>query len=157
MCVVECPVLAIDIGLNRRAKLFKEIEETMAGKGEHTPKIVGFFDLYGNFSAKDMEQVRHDYPDILPLTVFGLRRLDTVDVFKAFGLGATGVFLARCPAEVDPFPETVERIDRFVNYARNLLESLGKNPEQLALYNMPSQGLIDKEWFEEWMGQIAQG
>ena len=155
LCVVECPVRAIDIGFNRRSKMFKEMEAAAATTEEGAATLVGFVDLYGNFSAADMTQLKQDYPNILPVPVFGLRRLDTVDIFKAFGLGAAGVFLARAPGETDPFPETAGRVDRVVNYTHELLASLGKKPEQLALCDMPSEGIIDHAWFEDWLKQIG--
>jgi ferredoxin/coenzyme F420-reducing hydrogenase delta subunit len=154
MCVVECPVRAIDIGLNRRAGLFKEMEKAKTERGNRPPKIVGIFDLYGNFTAEDMDRLRQDYPDMLALTVFGLRRLDAVDIFKAFGLGAKGVLLAKSPIEEDPFPEKADRVERIVEHTRDLLEALGKRPEQLALYDMPKEGIMEKTWMDEWIEQL---
>jgi coenzyme F420-reducing hydrogenase delta subunit len=135
--------------------MFKEMETAAATAEEGVAMLVGFLDLYGNFSAADMRQLKEDYPNILPVPVFGLRRLDTVDIFKAFGLGAAGVFLARAPGETDPFPETAGRVDRVVNYTHELLASLGKKPEQLAVCDMPSEGIIDHAWLEDWLKQIG--
>jgi len=154
ICVLECPVQAIDIDLDSRAKIFKHMETAMAGVQGLCPLIVGFFDFHGNFGAGDIESLRRDYPNIIPVMVFGVRRIDTVDIFKAFALGADGVFIARCPSDNDPFPEITDRIDRRVSYAGRLLEACGKKKEQLDICNMPKEGLVEKEWADDLIGKI---
>lgn len=152
ICMVECPVRAIDIGLNRRSKLHQEMETGIEGLDDGSPKVIAFLDLYGDFDASHMARLKEDYPNIFPVTLFGLRRLDTVDIFRAFGLGATGVLLAKCSSDADPFPDTAERINRVVDYTGELLESLGRERSHLALYEMAGEGLVDKVWLDEWMG-----
>ncbi|UCD87911.1 MAG: FAD-dependent oxidoreductase, partial [Desulfobacterales bacterium] len=83
VCVLECPVRAIDINLDSRGEIAQQIEEAINSSKQPGPAIVGFFDLHGNFASKDVESLAQDYPNILPLMVFGLRRIDTYDILKA--------------------------------------------------------------------------
>ena len=120
------------------------------------PVIVGFFDLHGNFTAKDLESLREDYPHIALVTVFGLRRLSTYSVLKAFELGADGVFLASCPLERDPYPETRDKFKGRMALARAIVEALGLGGERLELCDMPERGLVDGACMDEWVQKIKE-
>jgi NADPH-dependent glutamate synthase beta subunit-like oxidoreductase/ferredoxin/coenzyme F420-reducing hydrogenase delta subunit len=145
MCALECPVRAIDISLDSRSEMAQEIERAMVESRGSDPVIVGFFDLHGNFGSSDVARLRQDHPNILPVMVFGLRRIDTSDVLKAFESGAHGVLLAACPPDTDPFPEATERAKRRMAHARALLEALGMDGQCLEMCDMPEQGLVEKE------------
>ena len=145
MCVLECPVRAIDISLDPRDEITREIEKAMAESEYPETAIVGFFDLHGNFRSSDVESLRQDYPNILPVMVFGLRRVDTSDILKAFEFGAYGVLLAQCPPDTDPFPETADRVKRRMAHARTLLDALGIDGARLEICDMPDRGIVDKE------------
>ncbi|MDY6950942.1 MAG: NAD(P)-binding protein [Thermodesulfobacteriota bacterium] len=149
MCALECPVQAIDIDLHPRGDIVKEMTAAM-GKSAHPDRLtVGFFDLHGNFGPSDMERLRQDHPNVLPVMVFGLRRIDTVDILKAFASGAHAVFLAGCPAEKDPFPETRQGVKQRMARTKDLLNALGLDGGRLALCDMPKQGLVDKAFMED--------
>ena len=77
--------------------------------------------------------------------VFGLRRIDTSDILKAFESGADGVFLAACQPDADPFPKETDRVKRRVTYARTVLDALGMDGERLDIFDMPEEGLVEKE------------
>ncbi|MBW1675304.1 MAG: FAD-dependent oxidoreductase [Deltaproteobacteria bacterium] len=145
MCVLECPVRAIDISLDPHSKIAREIEWAISRSQQVEPVIVGFFDLHGNFRSSDVESLRQDYPNILPVMVFGLRRVDTSDILKAFEFGADGVLLAGCPSDTDPFPETADRVKRRMAHARTMLEALGIDGARLEVCDMPDEGLVEKE------------
>jgi NADPH-dependent glutamate synthase beta subunit-like oxidoreductase/coenzyme F420-reducing hydrogenase delta subunit/ferredoxin len=156
MCVLECPVRAIDISLDSRSKIAREIEQAISGSQQAEPKIVGFFDLHGDFRSSDLESLRQDYPNILPVMVFGLRRLDTSDILKAFESGADGVLLAGCPPDTDPFPEVGERVKRRMAHARALLEALGIDGARLEVCDIPEEGIVDKDLIEGLMQRIKE-
>ena len=156
MCVLECPVRAIDINLDPRSEIAEEIEKAF-GKSQHSePVIVGFFDLHGNFSSSDVESLRQDHPNILPMMVFGLRRIDTCDILKAFESGADGVVLAGCPPDADPFPETADRVKRRIAHARTLLDALGIDGARLEVCDMPEEGIVDKELIDGLIQRIRE-
>ncbi len=156
MCVLECPVWAIDISLNPRSKIALEIEQAISRSQQAEPMIVGFFDLHGDFRSSDVESLRQDYPNILPVMVFGLRRIDTCDILKAFEAGADGVVLAGCPPDTDPFPETADRVKRRIAHARTLLDALGIDGARLEVCDIPEKGIIDKELIDGLIRRIEE-
>ncbi|MDY6836909.1 MAG: NAD(P)-binding protein [Thermodesulfobacteriota bacterium] len=149
MCALECPVQAIDIDLHPRGDIDREMTAAMSRSAHPDPLMVGFFDLHGDFGPSDKERLRQEHPNILPVMVFGLRRIDTVDILKAFEWGAQVVFLAGCPVEKDPFPETREAVKQRMARTKTLLNALGLDGERLALCHMPKQGLVDKAFIED--------
>jgi NADPH-dependent glutamate synthase beta subunit-like oxidoreductase/coenzyme F420-reducing hydrogenase delta subunit len=155
VCVLECPVRAIDINLGSRGEIAQHIEEAISSSKQPGPAIVGFFDLHGNFASKDVESLAQDYPNILPLMVFGLRRLDTSDILKAFEYGADGVFLAACQPDRDPFPKETERVKQRAAHARTLLEALGIDGGRLEIFDMPQEGLVEKESVAEMIQRLG--
>ena len=156
MCAVECPVQAIDIRLDARSEIVEKIEKAL-GESQHTrPAIVGFFDLHGNFGSSDMESLRQDYPNILPVMVFGLRRIDTSDILKAFEHGADAVFLAGCPPDADPFPEVEGSVKGRIARARAILEASGVDGRCLEFFDMPEQGLVKKEQIDGLIQRVKE-
>ena len=156
MCVLECPVQAIDISLDPRGQVGQEIEKGMAKLQHPDPLIVGFLDLHGNFGSSDVESLKQEYPNVLPVMVFGLRRIDTCDILKAFESGADGVFLAGCPPHIDPFPEVADRVKRRMAHARTMLEALGMDGERLEMCDIPEQGIVDKELIDGLIQRIKE-
>lgn len=155
MCALECPVQAINISLHTRGKIAQDIEDSVAKSQHPGPVIVGFFDLHGNFSYSDVQGLGRDYPNILPVMVFGLRRIDTSDILKAFQYGADGVFLAGCPSDVDPFPEAREKTKQRATHAKAMLQAVGLDEERLEIFDMPNHGLIKKEKIVELIQRIG--
>lgn len=154
MCVLECPVRAIDIGLNTRSKISKQIEMAFSGHKPEGPVILGFFDLHGSFGSDDLKNLAETFPNILPVMVFGLRRVDTSDVLKAFECGADAVFLAQCPTNTDPFPEAAKKVKGRMAYAKGLLDVLGIGEERLDVCTMPQQGLVDEELIDGFIHRV---
>ncbi len=156
MCALECPVRAIDISLDPRGEMAQEIKKGMAESQRPDPVIVGFFDLHGNFGSSDVERLKQDYPNILPVMVFGLRKIDTSDILKAFESGADGVFLAGCPPDTDPFPEATDRVKRRMTNAGALLDALGIDGARLEVCDMPDRGIVDKELIDGLIQRIKE-
>ncbi len=154
MCVLECPARAIDIGLDSRSNIAEGIKRAVIGSKKTGPVIVGFFDLHGNFGPSDIESLKQEHPSILPVMVFGLRRIDTSDVLKAFECGADAVFLAECPPDADPFPEAAKRVKGRMAHAKTMLEALGIDEGRLGICGMPEQGLVEKEWVEGFIKSV---
>jgi len=149
MCALECPVQAIDMDLHPRGDIVVEMTAAMSKSARPDPLMVGFFDLHGNFVPRDMERLRQDHPNVLPVMVFGLRRIDTVDILNAFELGAQAVFLAACPLENDPFPETREGVQQRMARTTDLLNAVGLDGGRLAMCDMPEQGPVDKAFIKD--------
>jgi NADPH-dependent glutamate synthase beta subunit-like oxidoreductase/coenzyme F420-reducing hydrogenase delta subunit len=156
ICALECPVRAIDIDLHSHEDIVERTERAINQSSLSASLIVGFFDLHGNFTAKDMEDLKKDYPNIVPVPVFGLRRLDALHVLKAFEFGADGVLFATCPQERDPFPETRNKIEQSVVHARDVAGALGLGSERLAVFKMPEQGLIEPPVIDELIQKIRE-
>jgi len=154
VCVLECPVRAIDINLNARSEIARNIEEGVNRTQHSDPIIVGFFDLHGNFGSSHVESIKQEYPNIVPIMVFGLRRIDTSDILKAFESGADGVFLVACQPDADPFPRETDRVKRRVAHTRTVLEALGIDGERLDILDMPEEGLVAKESVAELIQRI---
>jgi len=156
MCAMECPVRAIDIRLHSGVEILAQLEEAIGQSRFAGPLIVGFFDLHGTFGVEDLENLRENYPGIVPVTVFGLRRIDTTHMLRAFEFGAAGVFLAACPDDRDPFPETRDRIKRRVAHTAVLTELLGLGKGRVEILEMPDKGLIDEKAIDELIQKIKE-
>jgi ferredoxin len=156
ICALECPVRAIDIDLHSHENIVKKMEDVMDEFRQSESPIVGFFDLHGGFAAKDMEGLKKDYPSIVPVPVFGLRRVDPLHVLKAFEFGAAGVFFAACPEERDPFPETRKKVEQCVTQARAVAGAVGLESARIAMYEMPVQGLVEASVIDELIQQIKE-
>jgi ferredoxin/coenzyme F420-reducing hydrogenase delta subunit len=156
MCALECPVGAIEISLHPHHDMVNEMEKAMSDSSHITPKIVSFFDLHGNFGTKDLESLKTDYPNVVPLMVFGLRRIGTYDVLKAFELGADAVLLAACPDKMDPFPETRNKVKGRMAHASAIVEALGLGGNRLETCDMPEKGLIHKTFMDELIKKIKE-
>lgn len=159
MCALECPVRAIDMSLNARRDIAMDIENGIRTAQSSGPVVVGFFDLHGNFGADDLKSLKQNHPSVAPVMVFGLRRIDTSDVLKAFESGADGVFLAACPPEADPFPKETNRLKQRMAHARSLLEAVGFHGGRLEICHMPEDGLVEEKWVSEFiqnMGDLGQ-
>jgi NADPH-dependent glutamate synthase beta subunit-like oxidoreductase/coenzyme F420-reducing hydrogenase delta subunit len=156
MCALECPVRAIDISLDSRSEIAQDMEKAISVSPHKEPSIVVFLDLHGNFGSDDLETFKRQCPGVMPVLVFGLRRIDTTDVLKAFELGADGVVLAACPPQTDPFPEATDRAKRRMARGSALLEALGVGHSRLVICDMPEQGLVEKEVIDELAHMIKE-
>jgi formate dehydrogenase beta subunit len=162
MCVVECPVQAIDISLNGRKDITRKMEtglnrpDRSGPSGPEMPAIVGFFDLHGNFGARHVEALKNDYPHVVPVMVFGVRRVDVVDILNAFHLGADAVLVACCPTNRDPFPEARDRVKARLAWTRAVLDAVGIGGGRLLLCDMPEQGLVERGTIDALVEQIKK-
>jgi coenzyme F420-reducing hydrogenase delta subunit len=162
MCVVECPVQAIDISLNSRKDMTREMEigltrpDRSGPSDPGMPAIVGFFDFHGNFGARHVEALKNDYPHVVPVMVFGVRRLDVVDILNAFHFGADAVLVACCPPNRDPFPEARNKVKARVVWTRAVLDAVGIGGDRLLVCDMPEQGLVERQIMDDLVEQIRK-
>jgi coenzyme F420-reducing hydrogenase delta subunit/ferredoxin len=156
MCAMECPVRAIDISLHSEVDILEQMEQEIGGSDRPDPLVVGFFDLHGNFGLEDLENLRKNYPGLVPVTVFGLRRIDTLHVLRAFELGADAVLLAACPQERDPYPDIGDRITGRVASVMTLIDMLGLGRERVKICDMPEKGLIRDTDIDELLQKIKE-
>lgn len=157
MCAMACPARAIRIEFNGRHRLAGEIEQAISGKhGEacSAPSVLGFVDLYGRFGRDDLLALCKSFPNVVPVAVFGLARLDVSDILKPFELGADAVFLAESPPETNPFPVASGGVHERVVRARQWLSAVGIDPARLEIQTMPAQGVIEADWMRAFIGRI---
>ena len=145
ICAVECPVQAICMGLNTHPEIVREVEDAVAQAEHSGAVIIGFFDLHGNFSSRDVQSLRQDFPNVYPVMIFGLGRVHPRDILKAFECGAGGVILAQCPVDVDPFLGARERIKQRLNSTKAMLHAAGWDAGCLKICDMLDIGLVDKK------------
>jgi coenzyme F420-reducing hydrogenase delta subunit len=158
MCVVECPVRAIDISLDSRNVLAAALKKGLASlphADQPDGKVVVFIDLYGRFGAQHIAGFKQAYPQALPLMVFGLRRIDVADLLQALQEGAKAVLLLRCPPNRDPFPEVGNKVDARVERARSLLKAIGMDGDRIQLWDMPSEGIVEKERMDAFFSRLS--
>jgi coenzyme F420-reducing hydrogenase delta subunit len=101
-----------------------------------------------------MAILEQKYPNILPVSVFGLRRVEVAHILHALETGADGVLLAMCPWENDPFPEIREVIRKRVDRAADLVKALGLDEGRVQLYEMPREGLLDRPFITDFVKKI---
>jgi coenzyme F420-reducing hydrogenase delta subunit len=154
VCVLECPVRAIDMSLHPRRDIAHKTKEAMDRSEVSEPAIVSFLDLHGNFDSGDVKTLAQNYPNILPVMVFGLRRVDTTHVLKALETGADGVLLAMCPHDNDPFPGIREATRERVARTAGLVDALGLDGNRVQLFEMPEQGLVDKSFLSDFLQKV---
>lgn len=145
MCALECPVRAIDIGLDASEEIMAGIERAVSERQPSQQLVVAFFDLHGNFRSSHIEHLLEGYPRLVPVPVFGLRRLNASHIMKAFLLGAGTVIVANCPLELDPFPDTRNSVRGRMARTAGWLEALGLDKEHLVVCDMPDEGLMPEE------------
>jgi formate dehydrogenase beta subunit len=156
MCALECPVQAIDINFQPRGSIYQETMQEIGKLQGTEPLIVSFFDLHGNFGASDIEHLRKEHANISPVMVFGLRRIHTVDVLRAFELGADAVLVAECPPDTDPFPTTRGRLEHRIAAAKALVEGLGLGEGRIELCTMPDKGLVKDALIADFIERIKK-
>ncbi len=107
------------------------------------PNIIAFCCHYCAFTAADLAgTMRQQYPPnirIIRLPCTG--KVDVNMLLKAFCSGADGVMVAGCEEGSCHFIQGNLRAKKRVQYAKELLEEVGINPERLEMYHIAaSQG-----------------
>lgn len=145
VCALECPVQAIEIDLDSRRQVSDKIKRAVAQSKSAEPAIVGIFDLHGNFTSDHLALLCKDFPGLIPITVFGVRRIGVGHVLAAFESGAAAVLAAPCIPSRDPYPDSTLRTKRRLNQIGGLLDRLGVGNGRFAVMDMPEEGLVDKD------------
>ena len=112
--------------------------ETM--EKEFEPRIVAFCCKYCAYAAADLAgSMRLPYPtNIKVIQVPCTGRVDVLHMMKALEEGADGVYVAGCLEGECHFIRGNLRVKRRVAKVRQILESIGLEPERVAMYNLSS-------------------
>ena len=145
-CVAECPVQAIDINLCPRGYIVCEVEKGLRQSQIDDSFTVGLFSQYGNFTSNHLDALGRDFPQVVPVMIFGMERVSISDLLRTFQLGADGILMAEAPEEKPPFPGTRSLIEKRSGIAKEILKLLGLGEERLILYTMPKEGLFEESW-----------
>ncbi|MDR1658612.1 MAG: hydrogenase iron-sulfur subunit [Deltaproteobacteria bacterium] len=110
---------------------------------EFEPRVIAFCCQYCAYSAADMAgSMRLQYPSNVEIVLIPCTgRFDVILALKAFESGADGVYVAGCLEGNCHFLDGNIRAKKRVAYLRKELESIGLEPDRLAMYNLSaSQG-----------------
>ncbi len=109
-------------------------------KNDFEPEILAFCCKYCAYAAADLAgSMRLSYPaaiKIIQLPCTG--RVDMINLLKAFEDGADGVYVAGCLEGECHFIKGNLRAKKRVAAVKNILASIGMDPERLEMYNLSS-------------------
>jgi len=107
---------------------------------EFEPKIVAFCCHYCAFAAADLAGVmRLQYPTTIRIVRIPCTgKLDIIHLMRAFEHGADGVMVAGCLEGQCHFIKGNFVARKRVEYAKELLEEIGMDPNRLEMYNLSS-------------------
>ncbi|NVM21462.1 MAG: FAD-dependent oxidoreductase [Desulfobacterales bacterium] len=148
-CVAECPVQAADSSFYPHGHIVSGVEIMLRELQIADPFIVGLFSQYGNFTRGHLAALGRDFPQVLPVMVFGLERVSLSDVLRIFQLGADGILMAKAPPERCHFPEAQPLFEKRTVAAKDILDLVGLGAERLISYTMPHEGLFEGAWLDE--------
>jgi coenzyme F420-reducing hydrogenase delta subunit len=131
-----------------------EVEKVLKQSQVADSFIVGLFSQYGNFTTNHLEALGRDFPQIVPVMVFGLERVSVSDVLRTFELGADAILMAEAPPENRQFPETQPLIEKRSTAVKDILDLLGFGGGRLISYTMPQEGLFEGPWLAETIEEI---
>jgi len=153
-CAAECPVQAVNMRFYPQGHIVSEVETALRESKISAPFIVGLFSQYGNFTANHLDALGRDFPQIVPVMIFGLERVSVSNVLRIFQLGADAVLMAEAPPENRRFPETRSLVEKRGAAAKQILDLLGFSGSRLILYTMPKEGLFEAPWLAETIDKI---
>jgi ferredoxin/coenzyme F420-reducing hydrogenase delta subunit len=153
-CVAECPVQAINIILCPRGHIICEVEKRLRKLQIDSPFTVGLFSQYGNFTTDHLDALGRDFPQVMPVMIFGMERVSISDLLRTFQLGADGILMAEAPEEKQIFSQTRSLIENRSKIAKEILNLLSLGEERLILYTMPNEGLFEESWLAHIMEEI---
>jgi putative selenate reductase YgfK subunit len=153
-CAAECPVQAVSMRFYPSGHTVREVEKALNQSEISDPFVVGLFSQYGNFTGSHLDTLSKDFPQVVPVMVFGLERVSVSDLLRIFELGADGVLMAEAPPENRRFPETWPLVEKRSTAAKEILDLLGFAGDRLILYTMPEEGLFEGSWLAETIDEI---
>ena len=148
-CAAECPVQAVSMRLYPPGHTVREAEKALRQSEISDPFVVGLFSQYGNFKTSQLDSLRQDFPQVVPVMVFGLERVSVSDLLRLFELGADGVLFVEAPPDRRPFPGTQPLIEKRSSSAKEILDLLGFGGSRLISYTMPEEGLFEESRLAE--------
>ena len=153
-CAAECPVQAVSMHFYPPGHTVREVEKALTKSELSDSFVVALFSQYGNFTRSHLDSLSKDYPQIVPVMVFGLERVSVSDLLRLFELGADGIIFAEAPQDKRPFPETRPLVERRSAAAKEILDLLGFGSSRLILYTMPEEGLIEGSWLAKTIDEL---
>ena len=125
---------------------------------DNKPIIIAFCCHYCAFTAADLAgTMRQQYPaNIRIVRIPCTGKVDVNMILKAFCSGADGVMVAGCEEGSCHFIQGNLRAKKRVQYAKELLEEIGINPECLEMYHIAaSQGPLFAQRSREFTERIV--
>jgi putative selenate reductase YgfK subunit len=153
-CAAECPVQAVSMRFYPPGHTVREVEKALKQSEILDPFVVALFSQYGNFTGSHLDTLSKNFPQVVPVMVFGLERVSVSDLLRIFELGADGVLMAEGPPENRRFPETWPLVEKRSTAAKEILDLLGFAGDRLILYTMPEEGLFEGSWLAETIEKI---
>ena len=153
-CAAECPVQAVSMRFYAPGHTVREVEKALKQSEISDPFVVALFSQYGNFSGSHLDTLSRDFPQVVPVMVFGLERVSVSDLLRIFELGADGVLMAEAPPENRRFPETRPLVEKRSAAAKEILDLLGFGGSRLILHTMPEEGLFEGSWLGKTIDEI---
>jgi len=153
-CVAECPVQAINLRFYPYRYILGEVRKALRQLEMSYPVVVGVFSQYGNFATQHLEALGRDFPEVLPVMIFGLERVSLSDLLEVFRLGVDGILVGEGPSENRPFFETDSFLEKRSRAAKEILDLLGLGGARLISYTMPPEGLFEASWLAQTLDGI---
>lgn len=153
-CAAECPVQAVSMRFYPPGHTVREVEKALKQSEISDPFVVALFSQYGNFTGSHLDTLSKDFPQVVPVMVFGLERMSVSDLLRIFELGADGVLMAEAPPENRRFPETWPLVEKRSTAAKEILDLLGFAGDRMILYTMPEEGLFEGSWLAKTIDDI---
>lgn len=158
ICVAECPAKAIVLRKPHDRRLItEELEHILksAAESKLNPFIVGFCCQYGLFGTGTLASLwREAKAGIWIVPVLCAARVETEHIFRAFEMGAEGVFIAGC-GEQCARENTVSSVCQRVEKVRKTLVQIGLEPERLQAFFVDTTGEDPAEELDKFVEQIG--
>jgi len=155
-CCGECPVGAIELRHYKDTYIYHQIESLLEGvperqkaaweKGEWDPFIVTFVCNWCTYGAADLAGTsRLQYPPTVRLIRLPCTgKMDITYILHAFELGADGVIISGCILDQCHYASGNYKSVRRVDMAREILKSIGFEPERLSGQHFISAAMADE-------------
>ncbi|MFC1870196.1 FAD-dependent oxidoreductase [Chloroflexota bacterium] len=148
ICIPECPAKAIILRKSYdQVSISEELEHVLKSATESKQKtfIVGFCCQYGLFGTGTLASVwREARAGVWIVPTLCVAKVEMEHIFRAFEIGADGVFIASC-GEQCARENTATRVRQRMEKVKKALKQIGVEPERVQAFTLSSNS-----------GEIAQ-